>query len=229
MSGSSTSASVSVGGRPSGCSGGPCGACKFLRRKCADDCIFAPYFDSEQGVEHFTAVHKVFGASNVSKILNQAPPHKRLDAAITVCYEAKARLRDPIYGCVGDIFALQQRVANLQAEVAFLQAHLTTPQQPSPPPFLSPPYIPMTTEFSISELASLSNVPNTIELSSLFDPSMQWAFQQQHQQPYGQTGEGSGGTGNTNSNGDDLQALARELLDRRSTGLTPQQPSNTQF
>ncbi|KAM3189328.1 hypothetical protein ACQJBY_067951 [Aegilops geniculata] len=229
MSGSSTNAGISVGGRPGGSSGGPCGACKFLRRKCADDCIFAPYFGSEKGVEHFTAVHKVFGASNVSKILNQAPPHKRLDAAITVCYEAKARLRDPIYGCVGDIFALQQRVANLQAEVASLQAHLTALQQPSPPPFLSPSYMPMTTEFSISELASLSNVPNTVELSSLFDPSMQWAFQQQHQQPYGQTVEGFASRGNTNSNGDDLQALARELLDQQSIGSAPQQPSNTQF
>lgn len=110
MSGSSASAGVGVGGMLSGSSGGPCGACKFLRRKCMDDCIFAPYFDSDQGVEHFTAVHKVFGASNVSKILNQSPPHKRLDAAITLCYEAKARLRDPVYGCVTDIFALQQRV-----------------------------------------------------------------------------------------------------------------------
>lgn len=128
-----------------------------------------------------------------------------------------------------DILIDLLQVANLQAEVASLQAHLTTLQQPSPPPFPSLSYMPMTTEFSISELASLSNVPNTVELSSLFDPSMQWAFQQQHQQPYGQTGEGSGRRGNANSNGDDLQALARELLDRRSTGLAPQQPLNTQF
>ncbi|KAF8656673.1 hypothetical protein HU200_060535 [Digitaria exilis] len=77
-------------------SGGPCGACKFLRRKCVTGCIFAPYFDSEQGAEHFASVHKVFGASNVSKLLLQIPPHKRLDAIVTVCYEAQARLRDPI-------------------------------------------------------------------------------------------------------------------------------------
>ncbi|KAI4975331.1 hypothetical protein ZWY2020_048938 [Hordeum vulgare] len=228
MSGSSTSVGVGVGAMLSGSSGGPCGACKFLRRKCTDDCIFAPYFDSDQGVEHFTAVHKVFGASNVSKLLNQTPPQKRLDAAITICYEAKARLRDPAYGCVADIFALQQQVENLQAEVGFLHARLRTLQQTSPPPFPSPPYMPMTTEFSISEMASLSNVPNTIDISSLFDPSMQWTFQQQqehhqqrHQQPCGQTEEGSGGIGNTNSNSGDLQALARELLDRRSTRSTP--------
>ncbi|KAK6162479.1 hypothetical protein DH2020_002320 [Rehmannia glutinosa] len=90
--------------------GGPCGACKFLRRKCVAGCIFAPYFDSEQGAAHFAAVHKVFGASNVSKLLLHIPPNKRLDAVVTICYEAQARLRDPIYGCVAHIFALQQQI-----------------------------------------------------------------------------------------------------------------------
>lgn len=100
------------GGSGSSSSGptGPCGACKFLRRKCITGCIFAPYFDADQGATHFAAVHKVFGASNVSKLLHQIPIHKRLDAVVTICYEAQARLRDPVYGCVAHIFALQQQV-----------------------------------------------------------------------------------------------------------------------
>ena len=98
-------------GSASGGGGGPCGACKFLRRKCVAVCIFAPYFDSEQGAAHFAAVHKVFGASNVSKLLLHIPVHKRLDAVVTICYEAQARLRDPVYGCVAHIFALQQQVS----------------------------------------------------------------------------------------------------------------------
>jgi hypothetical protein len=97
-------------GGSSGNSGSPCGACKFLRRKCVPGCIFAPYFDSEHGTTHFAAVHKVFGASNVSKLLLGIPINRRLDAAVSLCYEAQARLRDPIYGCVGHIFALQQQV-----------------------------------------------------------------------------------------------------------------------
>jgi hypothetical protein len=114
---SSSAAGASAGGAGGGAGGGlggsgPCGACKFLRRKCVNGCIFAPYFDSEQGAGHFAAVHKVFGASNVSKLLLQIPPHKRLDAVVTVCYEAQARLRDPIYGCVSHIFALQQQVTD---------------------------------------------------------------------------------------------------------------------
>lgn len=107
----STGGGGAGGGGGGGGGGGPCGACKFLRRKCVAGCIFAPYFDSEQGAAHFAAVHKVFGASNVSKLLLHIPVHKRLDAVVTICYEAQARLRDPVYGCVAHIFALQQQVS----------------------------------------------------------------------------------------------------------------------
>ncbi|KAK8997607.1 hypothetical protein V6N11_012158 [Hibiscus sabdariffa] len=54
-------------------SGSPCGACKFLRRKCVKGCVFAPYFCHEQAATHFAAIHKVFGASNVSKLLAHLP------------------------------------------------------------------------------------------------------------------------------------------------------------
>ncbi|CAN6284944.1 unnamed protein product [Urochloa humidicola] len=229
-------------GCPGGSGGGPCGACKFLRRKCVSGCIFAPYFDSEQGAAHFAAVHKVFGASNVSKLLLQIPAHKRLDAVVTICYEAQARLRDPVYGCVAHIFALQQQVVNLQAELTYLQAHLATLELPSPPPLPVPPQMPMPGPFSISDLPSSTNVPTTVDLSALFDPPQQlpqWALQQQqqhhqqqHQQqqhqhqlrqpptPYGAPPVRGGGSGVAESSGGggDLQALARELLGRHRSG-----------
>ncbi|KAL6645499.1 hypothetical protein ACP70R_017107 [Stipagrostis hirtigluma subsp. patula] len=102
--------------------GSPCGACKFLRRKCVRRCVFAPYFCHEQGAAHFAAIHKVFGASNVSKLLAHLPLADRPEAAVTISYEAQARLRDPIYGCVAHIFALQQQVMTLQAQLASLKA-----------------------------------------------------------------------------------------------------------
>ncbi|KAJ1417509.1 Lateral organ boundary [Sesbania bispinosa] len=102
-------------------SGSPCGACKFLRRKCVRGCVFAPYFCHEQGATHFAAIHKVFGASNVSKLLAHLPVSDRCEAAVTISYEAQARLQDPIYGCVSHIFALQQQVVNLQAQLAYLK------------------------------------------------------------------------------------------------------------
>ncbi|KAL7083299.1 hypothetical protein ACP275_14G152600 [Erythranthe tilingii] len=158
-----TSASAASGG---GGGGGPCGACKFLRRKCAAGCVFSPYFESEQGAAHFAAVHKVFGASNVSKLLLHIPVQKRLDAVVTICYEAQARLRDPVYGCVAHIFALQQQVVNLQAELSYLQTHLAAFQIPAPPPALPPPAL-----FTIADLPTFSAVPSTYhhDLSSIFD------------------------------------------------------------
>ncbi|KAK8671775.1 hypothetical protein V6N13_038360 [Hibiscus sabdariffa] len=100
--------------------GSSCGACKFLRRKCTNECVFAPYFCYDDAANHFAAVHKVFGASNVSKLLLHLPIHNRSDAAVTVSYEALARIRDPIYGCVAHIFALEQQVASLQEEIELL-------------------------------------------------------------------------------------------------------------
>ncbi|KAK4778333.1 hypothetical protein SAY87_018520 [Trapa incisa] len=105
--------------------GSSCGACKFLRRKCTSECVFAPYFCYDQAASHFAAVHKVFGASNVSKLLHHLPLQARADAALTVSYEALARIRDPIYGCVAHIFALQEQVANLQEEIEILGTQMT--------------------------------------------------------------------------------------------------------
>ncbi|KAK1377066.1 LOB domain-containing protein [Heracleum sosnowskyi] len=85
LGGGGGGSSSGSGGSSSG-GGGACGACKFLRRKCVAGCIFAPYFDSEQGAAHFAAVHKVFGASNVSKLLLYIPVQKRLDAVVSICY-----------------------------------------------------------------------------------------------------------------------------------------------
>ncbi|KAK3150488.1 hypothetical protein QOZ80_3AG0233860 [Eleusine coracana subsp. coracana] len=112
--------SAGGGGAP----GSPCGACKFLRRKCAAECVFAPHFCAEDGAAQFAAIHKVFGASNAAKLLQQVAPGDRSEAAATVTYEAQARLRDPIYGCVAHIFALQQQVASLQMQVLQAKAQV---------------------------------------------------------------------------------------------------------
>ncbi|KDP28744.1 hypothetical protein JCGZ_14515 [Jatropha curcas] len=207
------------GGSSSSGGSGPCGACKFLRRKCVPGCIFAPYFDSEQGAAHFAAVHKVFGASNVSKLLLHIPVHKRLDAVVTICYEAQARLRDPVYGCVAHIFALQQQVVNLQAELTYLQAHLATLEVPSPPPPPPPPPALVTPlPLSISDLPSASSMPATYDLSSLFDPITQpsWTMQQRQMDPR-QFGGSSTSSSPAISGGGDLQSLARELLLRHGS------------
>nr|GLL33189.1 LOB domain-containing protein 16-like [Ipomoea trifida] len=97
--------------------GSPCGACKFLRRRCVPGCVFVPYFCSDDGPAIFAAIHKVFGASNVSKLLLQLPVQQRFPAVFSIGIEAQARMEDPIYGCVSHIIALQQQVLNLRAQV----------------------------------------------------------------------------------------------------------------
>lgn len=46
----------------------PCAACKILRRRCIDKCVLAPYFPPTEPVK-FTIAHRVFGASNIIKLL----------------------------------------------------------------------------------------------------------------------------------------------------------------
>ncbi|XP_028772354.1 protein LATERAL ORGAN BOUNDARIES-like [Neltuma alba] len=104
-------------------SNSPCAACKFLRRKCMPDCIFAPYFPPEEP-QKFANVHKIFGASNVSKLLNEVQPHQREDAVNSLAYEAEARIKDPVYGCVGAISVLQRQVIRLQKELDATNADL---------------------------------------------------------------------------------------------------------
>ncbi|KAK9108741.1 hypothetical protein Sjap_016801 [Stephania japonica] len=98
-------------------SNSPCAACKFLRRKCIPDCPFAPYFPPDNPVK-FTNVHKVFGASNVSKLLSELHTHaQKEDAVNSLAYEAQARLEDPVYGCVGLITNLSRQLSRVQQDL----------------------------------------------------------------------------------------------------------------
>ncbi|XP_015963954.1 LOB domain-containing protein 36-like [Arachis duranensis] len=106
-------------------SNSPCAACKFLRRKCTQECVFAPYFPPDNP-QRFAYVHKVFGASNVAKLLNELNAAQRDDAVKSLAYEAEARLRDPVYGCVGLISVLQHRLRQIQVELTNAKKELAT-------------------------------------------------------------------------------------------------------
>ncbi|XP_020585962.1 LOB domain-containing protein 1 [Phalaenopsis equestris] len=101
----------------------PCAACKILRRRCVDKCLLAPYFPPTDPLK-FTVAHRVFGASNIIKFLQDLPEVHRADAVSSMVYEANARLRDPIYGCAGAICKLQKQVTKLQAQLARTRADL---------------------------------------------------------------------------------------------------------
>ncbi|EPS57704.1 hypothetical protein M569_17113, partial [Genlisea aurea] len=111
-------------------SNSPCAACKCLRRKCTQECVFAPYFPPDNP-QKFTNVHKVFGASNVAKILNELNAGQREDAVNSLAYEAEYRLKDPVYGCVGLISILQHRLKQVQNDLEIANKELATYVGPS--------------------------------------------------------------------------------------------------
>ncbi|PPR83351.1 hypothetical protein GOBAR_AA37359 [Gossypium barbadense] len=53
-------------------SSGRCAACRYLRRRCTQDCILSPYFPSNNP-QRFASVHRIYGASNVTKLLQFKP------------------------------------------------------------------------------------------------------------------------------------------------------------
>ncbi|XP_059663547.1 LOB domain-containing protein 2-like [Cornus florida] len=79
-----------------------CASCKHQRKKCSDECVLAPHFPAEKN-QDFQAVHKVFGVSNVTKIirsLNNEGDRKR--AIDSVVWEALCWQRDPVLGPYGE-------------------------------------------------------------------------------------------------------------------------------
>ncbi|KAJ6410744.1 hypothetical protein OIU84_007491 [Salix udensis] len=93
-------------------------SCKYLRRRCPSDCIFSPYFPSHNP-QRFACVHRIHGACNVAKMLQQLPAeHLRAEAANSLYYEAQCRTRDPVYGCVGIISSLHQQIHSVESQLA---------------------------------------------------------------------------------------------------------------
>ncbi|CAL9137050.1 unnamed protein product [Musa acuminata var. zebrina] len=110
----------------------PCAACRTLHRKCDHGCLLAPYFPADEP-DKFASVHKVFGASNVVKMLQVVKEGMKEDAIKSMVYEAHARLQDPVYGCSGIVLCLQRCVEELQGQLRavqeqVLEAHLQRDQ-----------------------------------------------------------------------------------------------------
>ncbi|KAF8396959.1 hypothetical protein HHK36_018596 [Tetracentron sinense] len=137
-----------------------CAACKLLKRRCSSNCIFAPYFRSDEPSK-FARVHKVFGASNVSKILTEVPVEWREDAVNSLAYEAEARLRDPVYGCIGAIALLQRKMDELQHDLAIARAHLA--RYTAIPPLLCNDHFSLTTLPDFPIFDGTKSVLNSME------------------------------------------------------------------
>ncbi|KAF7833940.1 basic leucine zipper 61-like [Senna tora] len=78
-----------------------CAACKHQRKKCSINCVLAPYFPASRNRE-FQAVHKVFGVSNITKIVKNAKEDQRTKVVDSLVWEAFCRQKDPIEGAYGE-------------------------------------------------------------------------------------------------------------------------------
>ncbi|KAF3330468.1 LOB domain-containing protein 12 [Carex littledalei] len=148
----------------------PCASCKLLRRRCTKDCIFAPFFPSDDP-HKFAIVHKVFGASNVSKMLQELPVQQRADAVSSLVYEANARMRDPVYGCVGAISFLQNQVSQLQMQLAVAQAEILCIQMQQEPQMPEPQQIGVSEAAERSYLMQNNLIGGMPQLMSFASPS----------------------------------------------------------
>lgn len=108
--------------------GTACAACKYQRRKCSPDCPLSPYFPPDQP-KRFANVHKLFGVSNILRLLKHVDPSKREDTVKSIAYEADTREKDPVHGCLGVITVLQNQVAKLKEELQAAREQLFLMEQ----------------------------------------------------------------------------------------------------
>ncbi|MCD7462206.1 hypothetical protein HAX54_048002 [Datura stramonium] len=80
---------------------GACASCKHQRKKCTEKCVLAPYFPAEKSRE-FKAVHKVFGVSNITKLVKNLKEDERRRAVESLVWEAFCRQKDPVLGPYGE-------------------------------------------------------------------------------------------------------------------------------
>ncbi|CAL9193763.1 unnamed protein product [Musa hybrid cultivar] len=100
-----------------------CAACKYQRRRCAADCPLAAYFPADQP-KQFLNCHRLFGVSNILKIINRLDPPEQAEAMKSIIYESNIRDRDPVHGCLGLICSLHLHIHHLEQELEATNSQL---------------------------------------------------------------------------------------------------------
>ncbi|KAM0959676.1 hypothetical protein ACFX13_025426 [Malus domestica] len=93
-----------------------CAACKYQRRKCAPDCILAPYFPHDRQ-RQFLNAHKLFGVSNITKIIKHLDQPDKDEAMRTIIFQSDVRANDPVGGCYRIIREMQHLIEYNKAEL----------------------------------------------------------------------------------------------------------------
>lgn len=179
-----------------------CAACKYQRRKCSSECPLAPYFPPDQP-KMFQNAHKLFGVSNILKILKQLDPTMRVQAVRSIIDEANIRDQFPVHGCRGVIrqlhYQLRQAEEELHAVLQQLEIYRQHNQlQVSPMPVNSPSYLqlgmgsnsdptvmdPLWNQHSLYCEGSTSNSANPLAIQSQVVNPLPLSIQQEVGQDY---------------------------------------------
>ncbi|XP_010913026.1 uncharacterized protein [Elaeis guineensis] len=100
-----------------------CAVCKYQRRKCNPDCTLAPYFPADQQ-RQFLNAHRLFGVSNILKIIRHVDPVQRAEAMHSIIFQSNARAHDPVGGCYRIILELERQLEHDTAELALVLRQL---------------------------------------------------------------------------------------------------------
>ncbi|XAR51784.1 hypothetical protein NMG60_11006518 [Bertholletia excelsa] len=101
-----------------------CAACKHRRQKCRSDCPLAPYFPANN-TKMFMNAHRLFGISNIMKILKQLDNKEQRDEAMkSILFESELRERFPVGGCCEYIAFLHCQWAQAIEELQCVRAQL---------------------------------------------------------------------------------------------------------
>lgn len=107
-----------------------CAACKYQRRKCKVECKLKPFFPPDNP-EMFRNAHKLFGVSNILKLLREVDPAQQVDAMKSITCQADIRDKFPVHGCCGVINQLQLQLRLAEEELYAVLAQIAFFRQQS--------------------------------------------------------------------------------------------------
>ncbi|XP_074570560.1 uncharacterized protein LOC141827226 [Curcuma longa] len=119
-----SSSTTSSSSGQSGTANSACAACRHQRRRCKPDCTLAPYFPATD--QHkFLNAHRLFGVSNIIKIIANLDPVQRNDAMRTIIFQSDMRAQDPVGGCYHIVEDLERQIKHCLAELQLVHRQLS--------------------------------------------------------------------------------------------------------
>ncbi|WOL08387.1 LOB domain-containing protein 7-like [Canna indica] len=100
-----------------------CAACRFQRRKCKPNCIFAAFFPADKK-QIFENAHRLYDVRNMEKMVEHLDPEQRAEAMKTIIYESEVHAADPIGGCRRIIGKLETELQLACAELDHVRREL---------------------------------------------------------------------------------------------------------